>query len=75
MQKYPNFQEIYDNMEKYPDNLLAALGNNPDMIDYVKGYPTAEHKVSGGLTSEGAAKEISLFLYNGIALGVRGLWR
>lgn len=34
--KYPNFQEIYDNIEKCPNNLLAALGNNPDMIDYVK---------------------------------------
>lgn len=60
--KYPNFQEIYDNMEKYPDNLLAALGNNPDMIDYVKGYPTAEHKVSGGLTSEELQKKFPLFI-------------
>lgn len=60
--KYPNFQEIYDNMEKYPKDLLAALGNNPDMIDYVKGYPTAEHKVNGGLTSEELQKKFPLFI-------------
>lgn len=60
--KYPNFQEIYDNLEKYPNNLLAALGNNPDMIDYVKGYPTAEHNVSGGLTSEELQKKFPLFI-------------
>ncbi len=60
--KYPTFQEIYDNMEKYPNNLLAALGNNPDMIDYVKGYPTAEHTVNEGLTSEELQKKFPLFI-------------
>ena len=25
-------------MSQYPQNLLGALCNNPDMIDFVKGY-------------------------------------
>lgn len=38
-QEYPKLQEIYDEYEKYPIELLEALCNNPEMYEYVKGYP------------------------------------
>ncbi|MCM1468196.1 MAG: C39 family peptidase [Alistipes sp.] len=60
--KYPEFEEIYDNMDQYPEQLLAALANNPDMIDFVKGYLTEEAAVKGGITKEDMEKEFPLFL-------------
>ncbi|MGN0141507.1 MAG: C39 family peptidase [Roseburia sp.] len=50
--KYPEFQEIRDNAASYPENLLAALCNNPEMIDFVKGYLTADTLAAGELTEE-----------------------
>lgn len=61
-EKYPEFQEIYENMDAYPETLLAALANNPDMIDFVKGYLTEEKSVKGGITDEEMQKEFPLFL-------------
>lgn len=60
--KYPEFQEIYDNMDLYPELLLAALANNPDMIDFVKGYLTEEATVKGGISDEEMQKTFPLFL-------------
>lgn len=60
--KYPEFEEIYDNMDQYPEQLLAALANNPDMIDFVKGYLTEEAAVKGGITKDDMEKEFPLFL-------------
>lgn len=36
--KYPEFQEIYQNRKSYSEALLAALCNNPDMFEFVRGY-------------------------------------
>lgn len=60
--KYPEIQEIYDNMDAYPETLLAALCNNPDMNDFVKGYLTEEPAVKGGLTEEDMQRTFPLFL-------------
>lgn len=60
--KYPEFQEVYDNMDQYPQMLLVALANNPDMIDFVKGYLTEEPTVKGGITDEEMQKQFPLFL-------------
>ncbi len=38
-QEYPKLQEISDEYEKYPIELLEALCNNPEMYEYVKDYP------------------------------------
>ena len=51
-EKYPEFEEICTNVSLYPENLLAALANNPEMIDFVKGYPTASSSAAGTLTEE-----------------------
>ena len=41
-EKYPEFEEIYENFEAYPINLLASLCNNPELYEYVKGYLSYE---------------------------------
>lgn len=61
-EKYPEFTEIYDNMEKYPEELMAALCNNPEMIDFVKGYLTAEPVVTGGMSSEELSEKFPLLI-------------
>lgn len=60
--EYPEFQEIYDNFDSYPEPLMAALGNNPDMIDFVKGYLTEEPTVKGGITEEELSQAFPLFI-------------
>ncbi len=46
----------------YPARLLEALANNPEMADFVEGWPTAEHKAAGGLTNGEKKEEFPLFL-------------
>jgi len=40
--KYPELETIYEQREKYPVKLLASLCNNPEMLEYVKEYPSYE---------------------------------
>lgn len=61
-EKYPEFQEIYDYAEVYPDKLLSSLCNNPEMIDFVKGYPGNDGTVTGGLTKKELNEGIPLLL-------------
>ncbi len=46
----------------YPERLLEALANNPEMADFVAGYPDAEHVAAGGLTDSERQEEYPLFL-------------
>lgn len=61
-EKYLEFQDIYDNYEKYPEELLAALCNSPEMIDFVKGYLEASGEVTGGLTEEEKKEKFPLLM-------------
>lgn len=61
-QEYPEFEEVYDNADAYPQKLLAALCNNPEMIDYVKGYPDADGSGSGWLTQDEMSQRFPLLL-------------
>ena len=54
---YQEFTEIYENMDSYPQNLLAALCNNPNMIDYVKGYLNSDRTNSKSCKLTKAEKE------------------
>ena len=49
-QKDKSYRQIYENYEAYPQEMLAALCNNPEMIDYVKNYPDAAREAAGGFT-------------------------
>lgn len=60
--QYPEFTEIYENMDAYPEELIFSLCNNPEMIDFVKGYLTADGSVTGGLTQEELSSSFPLLL-------------
>ena len=61
-QEYPEFEEIYDNADAYPQKLLVALCNNPEMIDYVKGYLNADSSGIGWLTTDEMSQRFPLLL-------------
>ena len=53
---------IRENSEAYPETLLEALANNPEMADFVEGWLTAQHKATGGLTESEKKENYPLFL-------------
>ncbi len=59
---FPEIQKIYDNSADYPEEMLEALANNPEMAEFVSGYLTASQKVSGSLTELEKNQEWPLFL-------------
>ncbi len=61
-QSDPVIQEIYNNYSLYPENLLAALANNPEMADFVTGYPDGGRATAGGLTSHEKEQDFPLLL-------------
>ena len=52
---------IYQNHSKYPKELLAALANNPEMVDFVSGYPD-RNGMTGEITASEKEQEFPLFL-------------
>lgn len=52
--------EIYQSHSQYPKELLAALANNPEMAEFVSGYPG--NGVTGGITAFEKKQEFPLFL-------------
>ncbi|MGN0432642.1 MAG: C39 family peptidase [Lachnospiraceae bacterium] len=58
----PDIAIIYENKEAYPQALLTALANNPEMVEFVKGYLTTEHIVTGGFSEEELTAEFPLLL-------------
>lgn len=57
----PTIDGIYQNYSLYPEELLAALANNPEMADFVSGYPGGSG-VTGGITAFEKEQEFPLFL-------------
>lgn len=53
---------ICRNSEAYPERLLEALANNPEMADFAEGYLDAEHVATGGLTDSEKKEDYPLFL-------------
>lgn len=45
-----NAQKIYEDRMKYPEKLLAAYLNNPEMEEFLLGYPAADPEQTGTLT-------------------------
>ncbi len=54
--------EIRRNSFQYPEKMLEALANNPEMADFVSGYTGSKTKASGGFSKEELALEFPLFL-------------
>ena len=61
-EEYEAFTEVYEQRENYPKDMLAALCNNPEMIDFVKGYSQSEQRTNGKITQEELEKKVPLFL-------------
>lgn len=55
-------KEIYESSSQYPKDLLAALANNPEMADFVAGYPDGNGENEGGLTAAEKEQDFPLFL-------------
>ena len=60
--EYDEFSEVYEMRDNYPKDMLAALCNNPEMVDFVKGYFDAEKKASGEITRSELEERFPLFL-------------
>lgn len=61
-QRHPVIQEIYENHSQYPQELLSALANNPEMADFAAGYPGNNGRSSGALTTAEKEQGFPLFL-------------
>ena len=61
-QEYSDFEDIYENMDAYPEKLLSALCNNPEMIDFVKGYLETEHSEKGWITKKELSQSFPLLM-------------
>lgn len=80
--KDKGFKDILKNLDAYPETYLAALANNPEMLDYVKGYPNHEDQVRAELTKAEKKEDYPLFLqwdqrwgyasYGGSSIGISG---
>lgn len=64
-------KEICENSSQYPEDLLAALANNPEMADFVAGYPGGNGESTGGLTAAEKEQEFPLFLQWDLRWGYR----
>ncbi len=60
--EYPLMETILKNIAKYPENMLKALANNPEMADFVAGYPGSGQSTKDGLTKTEQVEEYPLFL-------------
>lgn len=56
------YQNIYDNRDKYPTVLLRSLCNNAEMLEFVKGYLSADGFAHGHLTKKECKEKIPLLL-------------
>lgn len=55
-------QEIVTDLTIYPEKMLEALANNPEMADFVAGYPDADGSEAGVLTEYEKTQDYPLFL-------------
>lgn len=54
--------QIYENRSRYPENLLAAYVNNPEMEDFIAGYLNADVSQHGELNQKEKSQEYPLLL-------------
>ena len=59
---HPSARTIYENQDLYPEKLIAAYLNNPEMEDFITGYPEAVADTAQGLTTEETSQRFPLLL-------------
>ena len=55
-------QEIYENHSQYPQELLSALANNPEMAEFAAGYLSGKKNSTSALTAAEKKQDFPLFL-------------
>jgi len=60
--QFPKLSFVVENEALYPDGLLTSLAENPEMTDFICGYPDADGSVTGGFTEQELEQEYPLFL-------------
>ena len=58
----PLIEDIWEKSASYPEKMLEALANNPEMADFVAGWQGAETNGTAGLTNREKEQEYPLFL-------------
>lgn len=61
-QTNPVIAKISQDSSLYPENMLTALANNPEMAEFVSGYMNSNKAAVGGLTESEKKEEFPLFL-------------
>lgn len=56
------YREIYQDMDQYPIELLAALCSNSEMLGFVSGYKEADHNTNSEFTKEELKESFPLLL-------------
>lgn len=54
--------KVCKDSSRYPEEMLRALANNPEMADFVSSYTGSKTKASGGFSEEELALDFPLFL-------------
>lgn len=61
--EYKGFKEIIEHYDDYPEVYRAALANNPEMLEYVKEYPTSDKATSNAtMTKKEKSEKYPLFI-------------
>lgn len=58
----PVIAKINQDRDRYPERMLTALANNPEMADYVAGYPGGSDSTAGSLTQAEKEQAFPLLL-------------
>lgn len=59
--KYKGFEDIIEHYEDYPEVYRAALANNPEMLEYVKGLSEDRTSATATLTKKRSPRNILCF--------------
>ena len=60
--KHREYKDILEHYEDYPETYLAALANNPEMLDYVKGYLDSHGVLDAKLTKSEKKEDYPQFI-------------
>lgn len=61
-EKNEDYKKICEHPENYPQAMLTALANNPEMLDFVKGYLDHDGTAPASLTRKEKKEDYPLFL-------------
>lgn len=57
-----DWDKVFENREQYPAYLLEALELNPELLEFVKGFPESGQTAGGGISRDEMQQKYPLFL-------------